>query len=428
MMTDYFSSFVTATIHAFNDLIARRTWTQFGKAVWSFDGLIVAISYAATALLLLLPFSSLGNVFARAGLLILVGIFSLPSMVRLLTVVAARSAAVHYPGLFERNWPRLSQVALDVLPLAMMLLCAAIPLFIFAPPMIAFPVLSLLSVVLLYRPIFRFSTHLYLTHKEADRVLEIGKWQDLPIAGFNGHQWLVWTGLLFLTSSAAWYGVDAMSHLFGLEDDTSTTKLSMVLALETVASVVIGLFSSLLMAHLYLPTLADLFRQKPPSTPNTVVPSVETGLSHSPEPAKAASRPKTNFLSAFRNCPISVVIVATLLLFSGAIGTHNAIDHLSRFGSMNPFDTSEFIGVENILYFCWPAILVICGVFMLVGANWARWLYIAGGIILLGLTFVSSGMIPPFLMLVTYALTAFFLVRAPAAAYFKNPDGVKVGA
>ena len=107
--------------------------------------------------------------------------------------------------------------------------------------------------------------------------------------------------------------------------------------------------------------------------------------------------------------PLSVTIIGCLYIVIGTIGFAY---HVTEFKAQRPFQY-DFVWVELL-----RVIAIVCGVYMLRGSNWARWLalaWIAYHVILSG--FHSR------LELVVHTLLcagfAFFLFRPRATQYFR---------
>jgi len=115
--------------------------------------------------------------------------------------------------------------------------------------------------------------------------------------------------------------------------------------------------------------------------------------------------------------PISVSIIACVYILAGAVGF---VYHL------NDFKAHSFsygvLGIEFV-----RVLAIVAGVFMLRGANWARWLAIAWMAFHVGIGYLNG-----WVQMVTHAaflvVIAFFLLRKPANEYFTNsPTQAKEG-
>ena len=107
--------------------------------------------------------------------------------------------------------------------------------------------------------------------------------------------------------------------------------------------------------------------------------------------------------------PISVTIIAAVYILAGVIGF---VYHLNDFRA-HPAELGGF-GIEFV-----RALAIVAGVFMLRGANWARWLAIAWMAFHVGIGYLNG-----WVQMVTHAaflvVIAFFLLRKPANEYFTN--------
>ena len=108
--------------------------------------------------------------------------------------------------------------------------------------------------------------------------------------------------------------------------------------------------------------------------------------------------------------PLSVVLISGLFLVSGVIGiAYHASD----------FRMQGILQSEIVLVFLVRLLAVVCAVFMLRGANWARWLavlWLAYHVVL------SWGHSTQQLVVhgLLFAVIAYFLFRAPASVYFRG--------
>jgi hypothetical protein len=73
--------------------------------------------------------------------------------------------------------------------------------------------------------------------------------------------------------------------------------------------------------------------------------------------------------------------------------------------------------VDYLMIFTGVIILIVSGIFMLGGANWARLLYICWGAFSLGIELLTKPE-KPILDIVFYLVVVFFLLRPKASAYF----------
>lgn len=109
--------------------------------------------------------------------------------------------------------------------------------------------------------------------------------------------------------------------------------------------------------------------------------------------------------------PQSVTVISWLFLVTGIVGTAY---HATEFKAGGPFQ-------YDVLWVCLVRLLaIVCGVFMLRGHNWARWLlvlWIAFHVILSGLHSTSKLVVHSLLM----AVVTYFLFRSRASAYFLRP-------
>ena len=107
--------------------------------------------------------------------------------------------------------------------------------------------------------------------------------------------------------------------------------------------------------------------------------------------------------------PLSVTIIACLYIATGVIGFASALIALK---AEHPFP-DDIVLVELV-----RLIAIVCGVFMLRGHNWARWLalaWIAYHVVLSGFHSLSGLAMHSLLC----AVFAYFLFRSQATRYFR---------
>src|SRR6266480_6584462 len=108
--------------------------------------------------------------------------------------------------------------------------------------------------------------------------------------------------------------------------------------------------------------------------------------------------------------PRSITVISWIFVAAGVVGLAY---HASEFKARRPFD-------YDFLWVCFVRLLaILCGVFMLRGSNWARWLLV----VWLGYHVALSVLHAPFELVVhslLFAAVLFFLFRAPASAYFRG--------
>ena len=117
--------------------------------------------------------------------------------------------------------------------------------------------------------------------------------------------------------------------------------------------------------------------------------------------------------------PISIGVIAWITLVSNAFALLllGSILFVNKFAVNNPV-VQEMISknpiptpVEHLTLFSDVIISMVCAIFMLRGANWARLLYICWGAFSLVIAFSTLG-------IVFYLVVVFFLLRPKASAYF----------
>jgi hypothetical protein len=112
--------------------------------------------------------------------------------------------------------------------------------------------------------------------------------------------------------------------------------------------------------------------------------------------------------------PLPVTIIACVYIVMGAIGF---VYHAAEFNAPRPFQ-SNFVWVELL-----RLTAIVCGVYMLRGHNWARWLtlaWMAFHVILSAFHTLSELATHIFF----FAVLAYFLFRPPVTRYFRAANNV----
>lgn len=112
--------------------------------------------------------------------------------------------------------------------------------------------------------------------------------------------------------------------------------------------------------------------------------------------------------------PVSVTLIAWLYIVVGCGSLTGAV---VKFADSSERDFAE---LRDLGFVCTSALLaVLGGAFLLRGHNWARWLCIAwmAAHIAIG---ALNGLVPVLVHSMFFALIAYILLRAPAAAYFRK--------
>jgi hypothetical protein len=111
--------------------------------------------------------------------------------------------------------------------------------------------------------------------------------------------------------------------------------------------------------------------------------------------------------------PRSITVIGWLFVAAGAIGLSY---HATEFKAQRLIE-------GDFLWICFVRLVaIVCGVFLLRGSNWARWLlmvWIAYHVILSAFHSLSGWVIHTLLL----AVVAYFLVRPHASLFFKRAEG-----
>jgi hypothetical protein len=108
--------------------------------------------------------------------------------------------------------------------------------------------------------------------------------------------------------------------------------------------------------------------------------------------------------------PLSVTIISGLFIAAGVIGLAYHVTELKTQGGVQ---------YEVVWVLLLRLMAIVCGVYMLRGSNWARWLtmlWMAYHVILSGFHSLQELVLHGFL----FAVFAYFLFRAGATEYFRR--------
>src|SRR2546428_4180404 len=108
--------------------------------------------------------------------------------------------------------------------------------------------------------------------------------------------------------------------------------------------------------------------------------------------------------------PLSITVISWLFVAAGVIGLAY---HATEFTADRPFQ------YDVVWVYFVRLLAILCGVFMLRGSNWARWLllvWIAYHIILSAFHSLSEVLVHSLLL----AVVAYFLFRPRASFYFRG--------
>ncbi|SRR6266540_1385686 len=108
--------------------------------------------------------------------------------------------------------------------------------------------------------------------------------------------------------------------------------------------------------------------------------------------------------------PLSITVISYVFIGAGVVGL---VYHATEFLAQRPFE-------YDLVWVCFVRFLaILCGVFMLRGSNWARWLLV----VWMGYHIALSVLHSPLQLFVHSLLLAvilYFLFRPQASVYFRG--------
>ena len=108
--------------------------------------------------------------------------------------------------------------------------------------------------------------------------------------------------------------------------------------------------------------------------------------------------------------PLSITIISWLFLAAGVIGLAY---HATAFTADHPFQS-------DVIWVCLVRLLaILCGVLMLRGSNWARWLLLVWIAYHVSLSAFHS-LFELVIHSLLFAVVLFFLLRPQASSYFRG--------
>lgn len=404
-----------ATPGTLRDLVHPRSWINLFKGLASVDGALL-VAFAAAAWWGTQQFAAsrgLMGLLGPLGVGLLLILACTPSMVRLFSLAAARTVAARHAQLHERNHPGLLRVLADILPAALVLVVVGIAAALFLKAFGMLVVLPL-AVVLMNRLFFRFATYLHLTSEEATALMDKQRWQGRRMANAPRDAGFVATACILLANGLFALLLDWLAGL-------GIAPRGLAGALVFASIVISALFNSLLIANFYLPQLTPLFDAQggTADTPAVAIGSTPTTAgvqAAAPQPplAEATPKPRISRLQAFRNCPLSVLVVSLVLVLWGGAFIALVLEAIQRLQEPLIPEPRYLLGLA------WPLLFAAAGLLMPFGFGWARLLYAAGACLNLLMVYDTVGWVPATQPLI-HSLLAFFLLRPAAWRYFRAP-------
>jgi hypothetical protein len=401
---------------ALRDLVHPRSWLLLFKGLASVDGALLAALVAAAwwSGQQLAASRGLKGLLGPVAVGLLLALACTPSAVRLFSLAAARTVASRHVQLYERNQPGLLRVLADILPPALILLVVSIVAALFLRALGALVVLPL-AVVLMNRLLFRLASYLYLTSEEASALMDKQRWQGRRISDAPRDAGFAATACILLANGLFAILLDWLAGLGAVPRGLGG-------ALLAVSMLVSAMFNSLLVANFYVPQLTRLFdaHDDDANAQAVAAPSMQTtapvSIAQEPQPARVEAAParRISRSQAFRNCPISILLVSVVLVLWGAVFIAQVLEAVQRLQDPVPAEPRELLGLA------WPLLFVAAGLLMPFGFGWARLLYAAGACLNLLMIYDTLGWVPAAQLLV-HALLAFFLLRPAAWRYFRAP-------
>ena len=127
----------------------------------------------------------------------------------------------------------------------------------------------------------------------------------------------------------------------------------------------------------------------------------------------AASPSPKNLVHVMKNRPLPIVITALIFIITGFVGI---VYHANEY-----FEPTS-IKVELVWILFIRVLAIVCGLLLLRGVNWARWLAIAWLVyhVAIGALNSTSQMVAHIVILV---IVSFLLFMPKSSAYFRNGPG-----
>jgi hypothetical protein len=398
--------FGRACLDTLRDLFRAATWVHIGRGFLSLDGAVVVIAAFASAYL--------GGWAQQTPLFglpvwLLVTVGSMPCYARLFAVIAGRVALQRYPGLTQRRAPTLWEVTLltffPLVPLSL-----AFVAVVFIEPRALGPVLFLLAVVVMERPLFRLATLLVLSRDEADALVTARRWRsrtlpaDIPVAGLTA------SGLLLVS----WLTIIVATHILAasvLPESSAYTG-----GVEAIVVLFDGLATGLLLSHFYLARVQALVQLPPESAP---MPRVMAG-SAKPVADRGASvhgpaGPKR--WTVLRDCPPSMLFLCVVLLAWGAALVYTEYGVIVLSGRFGVFHAElHRLATQLPGLAAWPLLFSACGLLLAAGLGWARWVFAIAVAVHLVLVHQQLPLLA--VLAVTYAASFALLFGSSARMHF----------
>ena len=120
--------------------------------------------------------------------------------------------------------------------------------------------------------------------------------------------------------------------------------------------------------------------------------------------------------------PVSITVISWIIIVTSALSLASTL-----FLSTNPTAQELMaksaipVAVQYAMMFVGLVVGIVCGAFMLKGANWARLLYVGWSVVGFTITFITTpGRLMMLPGMIFFAVVVFFLFRPKANAFFSG--------
>ena len=132
--------------------------------------------------------------------------------------------------------------------------------------------------------------------------------------------------------------------------------------------------------------------------------------------------PATNEAVRMNARPLSITVIAWIIIVSSAMSLVSTLFLINNPTAQELMAQSALpLPVQYAMIFVGLLVGIVCGVFMLKGANWARLLYVGWGILGFAISFITTpGKLTMLPGIIFFAIVVFFLFRPKANAFFSG--------
>ena len=120
--------------------------------------------------------------------------------------------------------------------------------------------------------------------------------------------------------------------------------------------------------------------------------------------------------------PVSITVISWIIIVTSALSLASTLFLINNPTAQELMAKSAIpVAVQYAMMFVGLVVGIVCGAFMLKGANWARLLYVGWSVVGFTITFITTpGRLMMLPGMIFFAVVVFFLFRPKANAFFSG--------